>query len=71
MINVIISGCNGRMGHVVEEICNTDPDINVVAGFDVLGSSDRDFPSLHFQTFSTVMPMWLLTFHIPPPFIRC
>ena len=44
MINLIISGCNGRMGHVVEEICNADPDVNVVAGFDILGSSDRGFP---------------------------
>lgn len=44
MINLIISGCNGRMGHVVEDICSTDSDVNVVAGFDILGSSDRDFP---------------------------
>lgn len=44
MINVIISGCNGRMGHVVEEICDADPNVNVVAGFDILGSSDRAFP---------------------------
>jgi len=44
MINLIISGCNGRMGHVVEEICTADPSVNVVAGFDILGSSDRNFP---------------------------
>ena len=44
MIKIIISGCNGRMGHVVEEICAADPQVNVVAGFDVLGSADRDFP---------------------------
>lgn len=44
MINLIISGCNGRMGHVVEDICSTDSNVNVVAGFDILGSSDRDFP---------------------------
>lgn len=44
MINLIISGCNGRMGHVVEEICSADPNINIVAGFDILGSSDRNFP---------------------------
>lgn len=44
MINLIISGCNGRMGHVVEEICNADPDVNVIAGFDILGRSGRDFP---------------------------
>lgn len=44
MINLIISGCSGRMGHVVEEICSSDPSVNVVAGFDILGTSDRTFP---------------------------
>ncbi len=44
MINLIISGCNGRMGHVIQDICSVDPDINIVAGFDVMGSSDHDFP---------------------------
>ena len=32
---IIISGCNGRMGRVVESICEADPDVSVVAGFDV------------------------------------
>ena len=44
MIKVIISGCNGRMGHVVEDICNADPEISVAAGFDILGANDRAFP---------------------------
>lgn len=44
MIKVIISGCNGHMGRVVAEICTADPQVSVVAGFDILGSADRDFP---------------------------
>jgi 4-hydroxy-tetrahydrodipicolinate reductase len=44
MTNIIISGCNGHMGRVVAEICAADPQVNVVAGFDILGSTDRDFP---------------------------
>ena len=44
MVNVIISGCNGHMGRVVESICNSTPGVQVVAGFDVLGSTDRNFP---------------------------
>lgn len=44
MIKIIISGCSGRMGHVVESICNADPQVSVVAGFDILGINDRDFP---------------------------
>ena len=40
---IIISGCNGRMGRVVESICAADPDVSVVAGFDVSLVS-RAFP---------------------------
>jgi len=44
MVKIIISGCNGHMGRVVEALCAADPDVEVVAGFDILGSSDRPFP---------------------------
>ena len=44
MVKVIISGCNGHMGRVVESICNSTPGVEVVAGFDILGSTDRPFP---------------------------
>lgn len=35
MLKMIISGCNGYMGHAVARIAANDPDIEVVAGFDV------------------------------------
>ena len=44
MLKIIISGCNGHMGRVVESLCAADPQVQVAAGFDILGSSDRDFP---------------------------
>ena len=44
MVKIIISGCNGHMGRVVEALCNADPQVEVAAGFDVMGSTDRDFP---------------------------
>ena len=44
MQKLIISGCNGHMGRVVEALCSSDPEISVVAGFDILGSSDKDYP---------------------------
>lgn len=44
MIRIAISGCNGHMGRVVEEICLADPEISIVAGFDLLGNGDHDFP---------------------------
>lgn len=44
MLKIIISGCSGHMGRVVEELCNADTQVEVAAGFDILGSSDRNFP---------------------------
>lgn len=44
MTRIILSGCNGRMGRVVTGLCQTDPTIEIVAGFDILGPSDDTFP---------------------------
>ena len=35
MLRLIISGCNGHMGRVVTDIASRDPDIDIVAGFDI------------------------------------
>ena len=43
MRKMIISGCNGKMGQVVESICRADGDIEIVAGFDV-NQTQRDYP---------------------------
>ncbi len=44
MLKIIVSGCNGHMGRVVAQLCAADPQVEVVAGFDVLGPADREFP---------------------------
>ena len=44
MLSLVISGCNGHMGRVVESICAADPEIQIAAGFDLLGSGEREFP---------------------------
>ena len=36
MLDIILSGCNGRMGHALEAQCSTDTELNIVAGFDIL-----------------------------------
>ena len=41
MIRIVISGCNGRMGRVVDALCREDPQVEVAAGFDVLGQGDQ------------------------------
>jgi len=35
MLRLIISGCNGHMGRVVTDLASRDPDIDIVAGFDI------------------------------------
>ena len=44
MLRLILSGCNGRMGRAVEHLCASQPDLEIAAGFDLLGTGDRDFP---------------------------
>ena len=34
MINIIINGCNGKMGQVVAAMAASQPDIKIVAGID-------------------------------------
>jgi 4-hydroxy-tetrahydrodipicolinate reductase len=36
MYKIIISGCSGHMGQVVESICNADPEVEIAAGFDLV-----------------------------------
>lgn len=35
MQKIIISGCSGHMGRVVESLCAADPQVQVAAGFDI------------------------------------
>lgn len=44
MKKIILSGCNGRMGRAVTALCQNDPQVELVAGFDVLGQSSGGFP---------------------------
>lgn len=44
MINVIISGCRGRMGRVIAGLIAADPAMQAVAGFDPAPGGDCAFP---------------------------
>ncbi len=44
MVRMIMHGCNGRMGHVIVDLCKEDNDIQVVAGVDAFGDNNYDFP---------------------------
>lgn len=44
MFKTLISGCNGHMGQVVVQICREAGDVEIAAGFDLLGQKNDDFP---------------------------
>lgn len=44
MVRLLPSDCNGRTGHVVEAICAAEPELELTAGFGLLGADIRDFP---------------------------
>lgn len=44
MLSLLISGCNGHMGQVVAQLCRETEDVEVAAGFDLLGQENEDFP---------------------------
>ena len=44
MIRVIMHGCNGRMGQMITNIVNSDPDVDIVAGVDVSDHIQNNYP---------------------------
>ena len=44
MLNIALSGCNGRMGRVITEIVAGKPEMRIVAGFDVNTVRLADYP---------------------------
>lgn len=44
MTDIILHGCNGRMGQTVVKFAAEDPDIRIVAGADITGEKKNDFP---------------------------
>lgn len=44
MTKIIISGCNGRMGKVIAELCEDKPDLRIIAGFDLDAAKLGGFP---------------------------
>lgn len=44
MVNVIMHGCNGRMGQMIAGLIKDDPDIQIVAGVDPFDDGHNAFP---------------------------
>ena len=44
MVNIILHGCNGRMGKMITELAGQDPEFKIVAGVDIAGGQLSDYP---------------------------
>ncbi len=44
MINIILSGCNGKMGRVISNLAKNDESVKIVCGFDINTEKNFDYP---------------------------
>ena len=44
MINILLNGCNGKMGRVISELATQDNNIKIVCGIDINTQRNYDFP---------------------------
>lgn len=44
MVNILLHGACGRMGHVIAELAGSDPDVTIIAGVDAFGEAYSTFP---------------------------
>lgn len=44
MINIILNGCNGKMGRVLASLIEAQPNCQVACGFDITPATDAAFP---------------------------
>ena len=44
MINIILNGCNGKMGQVISRLAADDENVNIVAGFDIFENLSSPYP---------------------------
>lgn len=47
MTNIILRGCNGKMGQVITQIVEEDDNAVIVAGIDISGNRNNKFPVYH------------------------
>jgi len=44
MIRILLSGCNGRMGRVISELCLEKENCKIVAGIDIIDAKNYNYP---------------------------
>ncbi len=44
MINILMSGCNGKMGQVISRLAEQYEDLHIVAGYDITQNGNNSYP---------------------------
>ena len=44
MVNIIMHGCNGHMGQVIQGLVKEDANAQIVAGVDMVNNRDNGYP---------------------------
>ena len=51
MLRIIMHGCNGKMGQVISGLVKDDPEVEIVAGIDVVDNKQNDYET-HYRSSS-------------------
>ena len=65
MLNVLVNGCNGKMGNVVCELIEENENMRVIAGFDKVSYSDSKFPIFTDINSINITPDVIIDFSLP------
>lgn len=65
MLNVLVNGCNGKMGNVVCELIEENENMQVIAGFDKVSYSDSKFPIFTDINSIHITPDVIIDFSLP------
>ena len=71
MTNIIMYGCNGKMGQVITRIVAEDPDAEIVAGIDLTGEVKNDYPVFRTIEECNVEGDVIIDFPMPPLWTLC
>lgn len=65
MLNVLVNGCNGKMGNVVCNLIEENENMQVIGGFDKVSYSDSKFPIFTETQNINVKPDVIIDFSLP------
>ncbi len=68
MINILLSGCNGKMGQVITRLSDNFPELKIAAGFDINDNINNPYPVFTSLTDCNVAVDVIIDFSNPKAF---